>query len=254
METFFPQISLHILMLTTLITLLAGVVKGVVGFAMPMVMISGLTLILPPEVALATLILPTLVANLAQALRQGPGAAVASIMDFRLFIAACLIFLLISAQLVRILPQAAMFLLIGGPVVAFALLQLSGWKGHLAQRSRPIEVVVGGFAGFVGGISGVWGPPLVAYLTAIGTPKIAHIRAQGVIYAICSVALFGAHLQSGVLRTDTAPLSVLMILPAMIGMWLGLRIQDRFDQTTFRRATLFVLLVAGLNLVRRGLF
>ncbi len=254
MDALFPQIDLHILALATLITLLAGVVKGVVGFAMPMVMISGLTLILPPEVALAALILPTLVANLAQALRQGPRPALASVLDFRLFIAACLIFLLISAQLVRTLPQSAMFLLIGGPVVAFALLQLSGWKGHLARRSPPLEIVIGGFAGFVGGISGVWGPPLVAYLTAIGTPKVDHLRAQGVIYAICSIALFGAHLQSGVLRTGTAPLSGLMILPAMIGMAIGLRIHDRFDQSTFRRATLFVLLIAGLNLVRRGLF
>ncbi len=253
MDALFPQIDLYILTLATLITLLAGVVKGVVGFALPMVMISGLTLIMPPETALAALILPTLVANLAQALRQGPRAALASIMDFRLFLAACLILLLISAQLVRVLPQAAMFLLIGGPVVLFVLLQLSGWKGHLARRSFPLEIGIGGFAGFVGGISGVWGPPLVAYLTAIGTPKVEHIRAQGVIYAISSVTLFAAHLQSGVLRSDTAPLSVLMVLPAMIGMWAGLRIQDRFDQSMFRRATLFVLLIAGLNLVRRGL-
>jgi uncharacterized membrane protein YfcA len=73
MDALFPQIDLYILTLAILITLLAGVVKGVVGFALPMVMISGLTLIMPPEIALAALILPTLVANLTQALRLRVG-------------------------------------------------------------------------------------------------------------------------------------------------------------------------------------
>ena len=57
------------------IGLLAGFVKGAVGFAMPMILISGLGSILPAELALAALILPTLVTNGMQALRQGTGAA-----------------------------------------------------------------------------------------------------------------------------------------------------------------------------------
>jgi len=44
-----------------------------------------------------------------------------------------------------------------------------------------------------------------------------------------------------------------MLVPALAGMWLGYRVQDRLDQKKFRKATLFVLLLAGLNLVRRGM-
>ena len=36
----------------TAVTLAAGFVKGVVGFAMPMIMISGLATLLPPDLAL----------------------------------------------------------------------------------------------------------------------------------------------------------------------------------------------------------
>ena len=64
-----PATTLAVAML---ITLFAGFVKGTVGFAMPMVMISGLSSILPPEIALAGLILPTLLTNLYQALRWCP--------------------------------------------------------------------------------------------------------------------------------------------------------------------------------------
>jgi uncharacterized membrane protein YfcA len=36
-------------------------------------------------------------------------------------------------------------------------------------------------------------------------------------------------------------------------MWFGGKLQDRINQATFRRATLVVLLLAGANLLRRGL-
>ena len=53
------------------VTLFAGFVKGAVGFAMPMIMISAFGTFLPKELALALLILPVLVTNVAQALRDG---------------------------------------------------------------------------------------------------------------------------------------------------------------------------------------
>lgn len=231
----------------------AGVVKGLVGFAMPMILISGLSLILPPEVALAGLILPTLVANAMQALAQGWRAAAESVRRFRLFLVVGGVVLVGSAQLVGIVPQHVLLLGIGLPVTLFAVIQLAGVQFHLAQRSPQIEAAVAAFAGFIGGFSGVWGPPTVAYLTALNTPKADSMRVQGVIYGLGAVVLAGAHLGSGVLNTQTAPFSASLILPAMLGMWIGGRLQRRVDQALFRRLTLIVLVVAGLNLIRRGL-
>ena len=66
-------------------------------------------------------------------------------------------------------------------------------------------------------------------------------------------AVRGAFCVRGVLSGATLPLSALMVLPALAGMALGLAVQDRFDQRTFpARDPLAVLLVAGLNLLRRG--
>ena len=110
------------------------------------------------------------------------------------------------------------------------------------------------FAGFIGGLSGVWGPPVVAYLTALGTEKREQMRIQGVIYGLGAVALTAAHVGSGVLDARTAVFSATLIPSAVVGMWIGGRIQDRIDQTLFRKATLAVLLIAGLNLLRRAFF
>lgn len=252
METLFPLLSPYELGLAAVIAILAGFVKGVVGFAMPLVFISGLTIFMPPELALAGLILPTLVTNAHQALRQGIPAAVRSTMEFRVFLAVGGVMLVACAQLVRLFPDQVMMAVIGVPVTFFAFLQLTGNQIKLPARNTFVEVGAGAVAGALGGLSGIWGPPTVAYLTALNTPKQDQMRVQGVIYGLGALALLGAHIGSGVLRAETIWFSVAMVPTAYLGMFVGMAVMDRIDQTAFRRATLFVLLVAGLNLIRRA--
>ncbi len=237
------------------VAVVAGLVKGLVGFALPMILISGIGSFASPELALAGLILPTLVTNGMQALRHGPRAAMQSVSLYRVFLLAMLVMLLLSAQFVRVLPIKVMLLIIGVPITLFAILQLAGVPLRLARGpSRMIELFVGGFAGFIGGLSGVWGPPTIAYLTALDTEKREHVRVQGVIYAVGAVALFAAHVGSGVLNATTFWFSLILVPPCVIAMYVGAKVQDRINQAAFRQATLVVLLIAGLNLLRRGLF
>ncbi|MCB1341147.1 MAG: sulfite exporter TauE/SafE family protein [Pseudooceanicola sp.] len=249
----FPFLDPNHLLLALGIALLAGVVKGMVGFAMPMILVSGLGTFLPPEIALAGLILPTVVTNGMQALRQGMSAAWVSVLRFRVFLGIGLLCLLASAQLVRLIAPSTFLLILGVPVVVFALIQLAGLRLRLSGAGRWVEALFGAIAGFIGGLSGVWGPPTVMYLTALDTPKLEQIRVQGVIYGLGAVALFGAHVTSGVITAETMPFSALLVVPAVVGTWIGSLFVDRIDQATFRKATLAVLLIAGLNLVRRGL-
>lgn len=252
METAFNLLSSEMILASLAIALMAGVIKGVVGFAMPMILISGLSSFISPELALAGLLMPTLASNGVQALRQGRAAAWRSVFEFRIFLLAGLVTLLISAQFVRLLPAQAALLLIGGPVAIFATVQLFGIGFHLDRPSAKIELMVGGFAGFIGGLSGVWGPPTVAYLTALDTEKSAQVRIQGVIYGLGALALVVAHIWSGVLRSATLPFSLMLVPSALVGMWLGGKLHDRIDQSVFRKVTLLVLLVAALNLIRRA--
>lgn len=235
------------------VVITAGLVKGVVGFGMPTVMIAGLSTVMPPDLALAGLILPTLATNLWQALRQGSRAAWESMRRFRLFMLVGGVVMVIAAQLVPVLPPAAMLLFIGPLIALYAGAALLGRGMRMPPDPGPrAEAGVGALAGLFGGISGMWGPPTVAMLTARGTEKTEQMRVQGVIYGLGAVLLLVAHLGSGVLRAETVPLSLALVPPALLGIGLGFWLQDRFDQATFRRITLWVLLIAGLNLIRRG--
>ena len=250
-----PDLSLTVWIAVAAIGVLAGVVKGAVGFAMPMIMVSGLGSFLAPELAVAGLVLPTLVTNVFQALRDGPGAAFGSARRHWRFVVIVMVMIALSAQLVVALPAEALFLAIGVPVTLFAVVQLAGLRPSFVGRGRRVaEIVLALIAGFVGGISGVWGPPTVLYLTALDTPKVEQMRIQGVVYGSGAVILTAAHVNSGVLNAQTAPFSALLLVPALVGLLAGMRVQDRMDQARFRRGTLLVLTIAGLNLVRRGLF
>ncbi|QOL81601.1 sulfite exporter TauE/SafE family protein [Pseudooceanicola spongiae] len=255
MDMFLPDsLTLVALLGCFAVALVAGVVKGMVGFAMPMIMVSGLGSIVGPEWALAGLILPTLCTNGWQAMRAGPRGVWQAVVRFRVFLAVAFVMLILSAQLVSVLPARAMQVMIGLPIVAFALSQLLAYPLKLGSPPpRRVEVGVAMLAGGIGGFSGVWGPPTVAYLTALETPKRDQLQLQGVIYGLGAVALLGAHIGSGVLSTTTAPFSAALVPVALVGMWIGFRVHDRIDQVMFRRATLVVLLIAGGNLLRQGL-
>lgn len=237
-----------------LITLFAGFVKGAVGFAMPMIMLSAFGSILPATTALAALILPTLLTNVQQAFRQGTGAAYGSAMNFRWHIAMVLIFIAISAGFARAIPQGVMYAMLGVPIVCFALWQLSGRSLALpVDHRRRAEIGTGIIGGLYGGISGIWGPPLIVLLLSLGVDKREQVRVQGVVFLLGAVVLMAAHLASGVLNAQTVPLSAILCAPAVAGMLAGFALQDRLDVVQFRRWTLILLVLTGLNLVRRAL-
>lgn len=235
------------------ITLFAGFVKGTIGFAMPLIMASAFASIMPAQIALAALILPVLLTNIPQALRQGRAAAAESIYNYRWHIAMVLLFMSISAGFARLIPQPVMYALLGFPVAAFALWQLSGRPMALpVHHRRKAEIATGVVGGLYGGISGIWGPPLVVLLLSLGAQKQEQIRVQGVVFLLGSSGLVIAHLLTGILNAQTIPLSAILCIPAFAGMYVGFALQDRMNVAQFRRWTLILLLVSALNLIRRA--
>lgn len=241
------------LLLAALTGLGAGFVKGAVGFALPLILVSVLSSLMPVHVALGVILIPILATNLHQALRQGVGPALQSTRHFWRFILACLLGIMISAPFVVILSQQAMFFILGGAVLVFSLIQLSGWTPDIPPRVRyPLEWGVGGIAGLCGGLAGTWGPPTVLFLLAVKTEKREMVRMMSAVFALGGVMLTFSHLRSGVFNADTAVLSAAIMLPVATGMWFGYRAQDRMDPVLFRKITLVLLCFTALNLLRRG--
>jgi uncharacterized membrane protein YfcA len=237
------------------VTFAAGFVKGSVGFGMPLVIISGLGLFLEPMLVVAAIVLPIVTSNLQQVSRYGFAEATSAVAEHWRYISLVCLMILIAAQFVpRIAPQT-MYLVLGSVVVILSLIQLTGIRLHIPPgRRRMAEWSIGSLSGVIGGLTGTWGPPTVLYLMALDTPKARQMLVQGVVYGLGSLSLLAAHLQSGVLNSVTTPFSAMLLIPAFIGMQAGFWMSDRMNPDVFRKATLIMLIVAGANLVRRGLF
>lgn len=236
------------------VAMFAGFVKGALGFAMPMIMISGFSGLMPVELALAALMLPTLITNISQAFRQGVGPAVASSQMYWRLLLTMVVCLLFSAQFLSFLPVPVLLALLGGPIVAFAVVQLMNVPLVLPVRNRRrAEWAVGAVAGLYGGVSGVWGPPVMIYLLSVNTAKHDMVRVLGVVFLIGAVSLIGGHTLSGLMTPQRWAFSAVMVLPSVLGLWLGYKVQDRLDAARFKRWTLIMLALSGLNLLRQAM-
>jgi hypothetical protein len=187
-------------------------------------------------------------------MRFGPSEVGLAIREYWRFIVIVCIAIVVVAQFVTAVPTQTFYLVLGVPVVALSLVQLVGVRFRIPpDRKRLAEWTVGLLAGALGGLTGTWGPPTVLYLIALETPKAKQLLVQGVVYGLGSVSLLLGHVQSGVLNLTTLPFSAALLIPAFLGMQLGFRMSDRLNPEVFRKVTLIVLVIAGANLVRRGL-
>lgn len=250
----FLNLDLYQVIVVFAVTFLGGLVKGGIGFAMPIVMMSGLAGFMPTTDALALMILPMLVTNLHQSLRNGIRAAWRTLCDWRWHIVPVLVSMAIAARYANVIPQGVMLVSLGGPVLLYAFWQLMGWPMRMSVRNpRRAEVITGLIGGIYGGLAGIWGPPLVVLLISLETPKAEQVRVLGTTFLVGTTGLMLMHGATGIFDARTAPLSLLLVLPAVLGIMAGFRMQDRLDLAQFRRWTLIMLMLTGANLLRRGL-
>lgn len=233
---------------------LGGFVKGAIGFALPMVSVTVAASVLPATTAVALVILPVLVSNISQAFGQGMDAFRASWKRFRNMAIGNAVMIIAAAQMLPSLDERAFFAILGAGAGAAAFAQLIGWRPTVNPKNEPAMTLgVGLFAGFMGGIAGIWGPPTILYFTALRLSKEDQVRAAGLVFFFGGITLVPAHVVSGVLDAQSAALSVMMIAPVLIGQWFGRFAQKRMDVELFRKITLLVLLIVSLNLLRRAL-
>ncbi|MCI4660942.1 MAG: sulfite exporter TauE/SafE family protein [Neomegalonema sp.] len=256
LDTYGPWIVLA----TALLYLAGGFVKGAIGFAMPLICVTFSAAFLPVEVAVATVIGPVFLSNVLQAFRHGLRALLDTAKQFWLLNLVLIAVIWISAQILGRIDERVFYSLLGGGIVLFLAIQFSGIEitapDPKAQplKGRLVEGATGVIGGFFGGLAGIWGPPVMLYLVARHLEKRAQVRAAGLSFLLGSLTLAPAHLQNGVLNDETLPLSLWMIAPVMAGMVLGQKLQDRMDPVVFRKATMVVLSLSALNLLRKAIF
>ncbi|MEP5758050.1 MAG: sulfite exporter TauE/SafE family protein [Litoreibacter sp.] len=233
--------------------LIAGTIKGVVGIGLPTAAIGLMTLLIDPRLAISITLIPMVGSNAWQVWRMGDVAA--TVRRYKWLAVVLAICVAATTLLSRTVPQEALMAILGGSIVVFVLVSLAHELPKLPDRlDQPAQVVMGGLAGVMGGLTAVWAPPMVMYLTARGVTKDEFVRATGVLIFIGCIPLVWGYAYNGFLTPERALSSTMMLIPTIAGFTLGERIRSRLPAATFKKVLLYVFLILGLNLLRRALF
>jgi uncharacterized membrane protein YfcA len=238
------------LALISLVFLLAGLVKGVVGLGLPTVAVGLLGMMMAPREAAALLVVPSLVTNVWQ-LAAGPaaGALARRLWPMLAGIAAGTIAggLLLPASVSEDAVAA-----LGGALIMYAAAGLASFTLHVPPSGeRAASPVVGLVTGAVTAATGVFVIPAVPYLQGLRLERDMLVQALGLAFTTSTLALAASLLLAGQFAPSAAGMSFYALVPALAGMLLGQWIRGRIRPELFRRCFFIGLLGLGLHLMLR---
>jgi hypothetical protein len=228
----------------------AGVVKGVTGMGLPTVAIGLLGAVMSPLTAAGILIIPSFVTNVWQML-VGPD-------KFRLMrrlwvMMLCIVIsTVLGTRLLVVVDPVWSGRTLGIALIAYAAYALFSPTISIPERVEPwLSPIIGIVTGVVTGATGVFVIPAVPYLQSLGLRKDELVQALGLSFTVSTVALAGGLLAHGAFRLDQLGLSLLAVIPALAGMWLGWIVRQKISPKTFRRCFLLFFIILGLELALR---
>jgi uncharacterized membrane protein YfcA len=227
--------------------LLAGLVKGVIGMGLPTVAMGLLALALPPAEAAAILVVPSLVTNVWQLL-SGPhfGALARRLWPM---MAAVLMGTIAGAGVLAGNVAGLAKIGLGIALVLYAIVGLAGIRLSVAARHEAwLGPLVGAVTGLVTGATGVFVIPALPYLQAIGLERDELIQALGLSFTVSTIALAIGLLRVDAWQMGSVWISLLALVPALIGMQAGTWLRQRIAAATFRRVFFAGLLLLGATL------
>lgn len=245
------QDPLAIVTLVTLAFLVAGVVKGVVGMGLPVIAIGILGIVMAPVEAAALLVVPSLVTNIWQLL-AGPslGALVRRFATLLLGVCAG------TALGIGLLTGGATTLAsaaLGSVLAVYGALGLVSARIRVRRGEPWLSPLIGVFTGVLTGATGVFAIPAVPYFGALGLERDELIQTLGLLFTVCTAALAIGLLAHGRFPPSVAVNSLLALIPALLGMFVGQKIRYRLKPQLFRRWFCIALVVLGGYMVLRAL-
>jgi uncharacterized membrane protein YfcA len=233
--------------------LIAGFVKGVIGLGLPTVAIGLLGLVMTPVQAASLLVVPSLATNLWQ-LAAGPGIRPLLRRFWPLLAGICLGTWSGGALFVGT-DRARAGMLLGFALIAYALIGLGAKQFSLSSRAeRWLSPLIGAMTGVVAAATGVFVVPAVPYLQALGLAREELVRTLGLSFTVSTVALAMLLMHDGSFQLSVAGTSLMALLPASAGMFVGQWVRGRVRAATFRLCFFIGLLVLGAHLATRPFF
>jgi uncharacterized membrane protein YfcA len=226
----------------------AFLVLGLAGFGNGLVALAFLPLVMSPVAAIVLLTVYTVVATVVIFIplrrdfdpRGMPALLTGSLLGTPL-----------GVWVLAMLPVSTLTRLIGLVLLAVVALE---WLGVYPERLRGPGWALGAgiTAGLLGAAVGTPGPPVVLYMASQGwPPRTIKANLQAFFLVNQAVIMIG-YWWAGLLTLHVWRYALLFLVPAALGLVVGMALFTRVDQVRFRRIVFAILFASGVLLVVRG--
>jgi uncharacterized membrane protein YfcA len=229
-----------------------GFIKGALGVGTPLLTVPMMALVLPPQMAIAIMAIPVVVANLWQFAQAERSTTV--ITRFWPAFIGILIGTWIGVKILSEIDEKALMILVGIAVIAFALLQGSRFRLHLPDKLvKPCGIFFGGASGVIGGVSSFFGPMLITYLISIrGLTKNQFVSTISFLYVSAVVPWAITLYLFDILDQRLLVYSTFATLPVTLGLLIGQRVRGHISEARFQYLIVGILIVSGASMLWRA--
>ncbi|MDH4108646.1 MAG: sulfite exporter TauE/SafE family protein [Gammaproteobacteria bacterium] len=231
--------------------LVAGLVKGVVGFGFPVIALAIMTIAIGLLDALAIVILPAFLTNLWQATSGGHLRDIVGRLWSYMLMA--VIFIVVGSRYLNVGNAAQLTATLGGLLCLYAVFSLARVSFVVPRKAEPVLApLLGIINGTLTGLTGSFMVPSVFYLHATGFRGEYLVQALGIYFCLSSFTLAASMAGRDLISIDHALLSALALVPSFVGMSAGRRLRRRIDPAGFERAFFTAVLLLGASLLWRA--
>jgi uncharacterized membrane protein YfcA len=235
------------------ICVLGGSAKGALGIGIPLLAVPLTAPFMDLPAVMALLTVPIFATNLGQAIEgAGTRAALLRLWPILLAIVAGTV---AGVHLLVSIDRTVLNGTVGALLVLVAVWLF--WQPRIVlgfRAERWAGPPIGLLAGIMGGMSGMFGPPLIAYLIGLGLRPNEFVKHISILFLAAGATLLAALGGAGAMSWADVAVSVGALVPIYIGMLIGRWLRRHCPPALFRVLVLAALVIGGLQLIRAALF
>ena len=233
------------------IFMLAGFVKGIVGFGLPTIGIGFGALISDIPTAMMLILVPTIFTNIAQVMATGSMAFV--VKKTWAFLFGAVILIPLGLWVVVIVPAFPFDRLLGVLILVYSLVSLGGFNPvtHM-KHNHVLGLTFGLLNSVLSGMTGSMTVPGVMYLRSLQLSSNDLLCAMGILFLISTIAIGGSLWWFDLATQELSTLSVMMCVPVALGVWVGMRVRSILSEEWFKQVFLYAFAFLGTYLMIFG--
>lgn len=238
----------QLLVLATSAFFISAFLKGLTGLGFSTICLGLLAIFMDLTVAIPLVFLPSLLSNLLVMFQAGH--FIESIKRFWLLYLSAIPGLLLGAWLLGNYSNTIPKFVLGLTMIIYGFWGLRSQLLRLNDsQEAKLCIPVGLTSGFINGMTGSQIMPIMPYLLSLKMDRKQFIQTINCAFTFNTLIMMLLLGNMGFMNASVLSISAVGVIPVMLGIYLGGRIQRKVSDDFFRKMVLVLLIGIGLSLV-----